>query len=205
MDMDWNQAYETGDFKNWDFGTASSELVALFAVKGLPQKGKRALDIGCGGGWESIFLAECGFDVTGVDFSSNAIQLAKKRAEDAKVHVEFKQGNALALPVEDESIDFANDRGCLHVIPEEDRPRYVKEILRVLKPGGQLLLRGCREITDEVKEAAKDREIVIKPLSKEAIESLFSSDLFTRGPILPLRLMGETNGLPGNIVLITKR
>ena len=205
MDMDWNQAYETGDFKNWDFGTASSELVALFAVNGLPQKGMRALDIGCGGGWESIFLAQCGFDVTGVDFSSNAIQLAKKRAEDAKVQVDFKQGNALALPVEDESVDFANDRGCLHVIPEEDRPRYVKEVLRVLKPGGQLLLRGCRELTDEVKEAAGKRDIVIKPLSRETIESLFSSDHFTHGPILPLRLMGETNGLPGNIVFITKR
>ncbi|QBK14389.1 class I SAM-dependent methyltransferase [Thermoactinomyces vulgaris] len=205
MEMDWNQAYETGDFKNWDFGTASSELVALFAVKGLPPEGKRAVDIGCGGGWESIFLVKCGFDVTGIDFSSNAIQLAKKRAEDAKVQVDFKQGNALALPVEDESIDFANDRGCLHVIPEEDRSRYVKEILRILKPGGQLLLRGCRELTDELKAAAGERKIAIKPLAKETIESLFSPDHFTLGPILPLRLMGETNGIPGNIVLITKR
>ena len=144
--MDWNQAYETGDFKNWDFGTASSELVALFAVKGLPPEGKRAVDIGCGGGWESIFLAKCGFDVTGIDFSSNAIQLAKKRAEDAKVQVDFKQGNALALPVEDESIDFANDRGCLHVIPEEDRFPVCKRDSAHFKTGRTTVIAGLPRI-----------------------------------------------------------
>lgn len=81
--MDWNQAYEKGDFKNWDFGSASPELVTLLAVRGLPETGSRALDIGCGGGWDSIFLAQCGFDVTGVDVSPTALRLAAERAKEA--------------------------------------------------------------------------------------------------------------------------
>lgn len=209
--MDWNQAYKEGLFKNWDYGSASSEIVTFFAVQGLPQKGKRALDIGCGGGWESIFLAECGFEVTGIDFSSNAIKLAQERANEAGIELDFRQGNALKLPVQDETIDFANDRGCLHVIPEEDRFKYALEIRRVLKPGGQLLLRGCRGITGELKKLLESspelrkHETVIKPITVEVIDRLFPMEFFQRGPVLPLKLMGSESALPGNVVLITKR
>lgn len=205
--MDWNRAYEHGDFKNWDFGSASPELVSFMATRGLPAAGSRALDIGCGGGWDSIFLAQCGFAVTGIDVSPKAIQLARERAVEAGVQVDFRPGNALDLPVEDRSIDLANDRGCFHVIPEEDRFRYAQEVERILKPGGQLLLRGCRELSPEMKKSMEKSAIPMSPITGEVLDRLFPAEGFLHGPVLPIRLMGEKRhgGLPGNIVLITKR
>lgn len=209
MQLDWEQAYREGYFKNWDFGQASSELVATIAVRGLAKPGEKALDIGCGGGWESIFLAQCGYEVTGVDLSQNAIELAKKRAEEAGVTVNFKQGNALNLPVEDESIDFANDRGCFHVLSTEDREAYVKEVQRVLKPGGVLLLRGCRSNDIELERPVNDVNIErgdmrFNIVTKEVIDQFFSH-AFISGPVLPLKLIGGEHWLPGNIVFLQKR
>lgn len=205
--MDWNQAYEKGDFKNWDFGSASPELVSYLAVRGLPAAGSRALDIGCGGGWDSIFLAQCGFDVTGVDVSPTALRLAAERAKEAGVSIRFRAGDARNLPVEDLSIDFANDRGCFYVIPAEERRRYAEEIWRILKPGGQLLLRGCRELSPEMEESMKSSAIFMSPITEAILDRLFSAERFFRGPVLPIRLTGEDRpeGLPANIVLITKR
>lgn len=209
MQLDWEQAYQEGYFKNWDFGGASSELVATLAVRGLAKPGEKALDIGCGGGWESIFLAQCGYQVTGVDISNNAIALAKKRAEEAGVKVDFRQGNALTLPVEDESIDFANDRGCFHVLSVEDREAYVKEVQRVLKPGATLLLRGCRtndiEMKRQVSHQQVEREDVrFNVVTQEVVDQFFGK-AFERGPVLPLKLIGGEHWLPGNIVLLQKR
>lgn len=205
--MDWNQVYEDGNFKNWDYGSASPELVSYMAVRGLPAAGSRAVDIGCGGGWDSIFLAQCGFSVTGVDVSSTALSLAAERAEEAGVSIDFRNGDALNLPVEDQSIDFANDRGCFHVIPAEKRPQYAGEIWRILKPGGQLLLRGCREMTPELEESLKKAEVPMSPITEEILDRLFLRERFSRGPVLPVRLRGGANpeGLSANIVLITKR
>jgi ubiquinone/menaquinone biosynthesis C-methylase UbiE len=209
--MDWNKAYETGDFKHWDFGGASSELVAVLATEGLPKQGEKALDIGCGGGWESIFLAKYGYEVTGVDLSPNALEIAKKRSADAGVTVIFLQGSALDLPVADQSIDFINDRGCFHVIQAEDRPQYAKEVLRVLKPGGLFLLRGCREVDQEVRErikqvdAALADKVSFQPVTEEVVDRLFGAEHFARGPILPLKLMGGENWVPGNIVVLRRR
>ena len=51
--------------------------------------------------------------------------------------------DALRLPLPDNSVDLLLDRGLFHYIPAEERPRYVDEATRVLRPGGRLLLRAC--------------------------------------------------------------
>src|SRR4051794_26827266 len=104
--MDWEKMYETGEFAHWDFVAPSSELVATIAVLGLPQPGEVALDIGCGAGREAIFLAQCGYRTIGVDMTVKALEIARERAREEGVPVDFRQGNALDLPIEDESVDF---------------------------------------------------------------------------------------------------
>ncbi|MBI2830315.1 MAG: class I SAM-dependent methyltransferase, partial [Chloroflexi bacterium] len=66
----------------WDVG-AREELVSL--VEGGRIKPCRAIDLGCGTGANAIYLAQHGFDVTGIDFSEAAIEKARARAEEAGV------------------------------------------------------------------------------------------------------------------------
>src|SRR5512147_2591515 len=70
----------------WDRG-ARQELVAL-VESGRIQPG-RALDLGCGVGANAIYLAQHGFEVTGVDFAKAAIEKARTRAREASVQVNF--------------------------------------------------------------------------------------------------------------------
>ncbi|NJL26785.1 MAG: class I SAM-dependent methyltransferase [Thermoanaerobaculia bacterium] len=87
---------------------------------GLVPAGGTVLDVGCGAGVEAIFMASLGFEVIGVDRSEAGLEIARERAKTAGVGVEWRLGDALALPVETESIDLALDRGCFHVIARKD-------------------------------------------------------------------------------------
>ncbi|MGD0645103.1 MAG: class I SAM-dependent methyltransferase [Candidatus Bathyarchaeia archaeon] len=105
----WENAYESAEYKHWEFGYPSPELVALAAAK-VPRRNAKVLDVGCGGGIDAIFMAQCGFRVTGVDVSAAALRIAGKRAEKALVKAGWLRGSVLELPIDDESIDFVTDR-----------------------------------------------------------------------------------------------
>lgn len=196
--QEWNELYTSGAYQqHWEYAHPSSELVTFVAAGSWPL-GAFALDVGCGAGREAIFLARQGFRVTGVDLSEEALRIAQERAEKAGVRVEWKLGNALELPVPDASVDLVNDRGCFHMITEEDRPRYVAELVRVLKPGGKMLLRGCREVQWE------DQEFVL--VTPEAVERHFS-DAFDCSPVLPIQLITNSlpQGLNAHLVVLRKK
>ena len=77
----WDLAYYSG--APWDSGDPADELVEL--VQSGRMKAGRALDIGCGTGTNVLYLAEKGFDVSGVDISKIAIRkvIAKARETQA--------------------------------------------------------------------------------------------------------------------------
>jgi 2-polyprenyl-3-methyl-5-hydroxy-6-metoxy-1,4-benzoquinol methylase len=101
-----DQIYRENPLKSlgWELGRPRPILVK-FVEKGLIKKGK-ALDICCGAGTNTVYLAEKGFKVTGIDISSKAIEYAKKKAEQANVKIDFMAQNFLDLPFEDEEFDF---------------------------------------------------------------------------------------------------
>ena len=189
----WDLAYRNRDFEHWELNYPSPELAALVAARTL-KKTAKILDVGCGGGLDAIFLAQCGFNVIGVDISSAALRIAEKRAQEAYVEVDWRLGNVLDLPVEDETIDLVTDRGLFHVIEDEDRPKYSSELHRVLKLHGRVLIRGAS------KESAQDR---FNPVTEESIEKYFSSK-FERGPILPFPLFSTVGVMDGRIVVLKK-
>lgn len=94
----------------------------------------RLLEIGSGIGVDSIQLARCGFDVTAVDLTSNAIRVARQFARQRGVAIDFRLGNAERLDFPDESFDAVYSFGVLHHTP--DIERAVAEVRRVLRPGG---------------------------------------------------------------------
>jgi SAM-dependent methyltransferase len=105
-----------------------------------PVSGARALDVGCGTGVMSMRLARHGFDVVGVDHSTDMLAIARdKRAPgDVGSRVEFVEGDARALPFPAASFDVLTCQGVLHHLAE--LPPCIGEIARVLKPGGAFYL-----------------------------------------------------------------
>jgi ubiquinone/menaquinone biosynthesis C-methylase UbiE len=137
---EWDQIYRKyplGEL-GWELGKPRPILVD-FVEKGLINKGK-ALDICCGAGTNTIYLAKKGFEVTGIDISPTAIEYARKKAEQANVKIDFRVQNFLELPFGDRAFDFVFDMGCFHHVTVGDRPTFIKGVHRVLKNGGDFML-----------------------------------------------------------------
>jgi ubiquinone/menaquinone biosynthesis C-methylase UbiE len=100
----------------------------------------RVLDIGCGTGENALFLAENGFSVIGVDLSSRAIAAARAKIAERRLDVDFRAGNALSLDLKDSSFESIIDSGLFHTFTDNDRPAYVREMARVLAPGGRYFM-----------------------------------------------------------------
>ena len=110
--------------------------------------GRQALDLGVGPGHDAVYLIQKGFDVIAIDISPSAIQLARENASNHGLFAFFQVGDIRAIPVEDHWVDFTHDRGCFHLLDDNDQPKAVAEIARVMKPRGLFLLRVFREFKD---------------------------------------------------------
>lgn len=97
--------------------------------------GLRVLEIGCGVGTDGAQFARAGADYTGVDLTEAAIELARKRFELSGLQGNFQVADAENLQFSDETFDLVYSHGVLHHTP--DTARAIREIHRVLKPGGR--------------------------------------------------------------------
>jgi SAM-dependent methyltransferase len=121
----------------------------------------RALELGCGTGTNSVWLAQQGFEVTGVDLAPLAVERAEKRAHAAGVKAHFVVGDVLQLPDLDGPFAFFFDRGCYHAVRREAPERYAPAVARQLAPGGRgLILAGnAREPHDPGPPVVTEDEI----------------------------------------------
>jgi len=103
-------------------------------------RGKRCLDAGCGGGRGSILMGEAGAsEVVGVDLSPTNIESCTKRAAQKGLsNLVFQRESLARLPFPDASFDVVWCNGVLHHTADPDQG--LKEITRVLKPGGHMWL-----------------------------------------------------------------
>lgn len=136
----WDQIYRKNPLNTlgWELGKPRPILVE-FVEKGLIKKGK-ALDLCCGAGTNTIYLAKKGFEVTGIDISPTAVGIARAKAEQANAKINFIVHSFLELPFEDEMFDFVFDMGCFHHVEPGDRSKFIRGVHRVLKNSGQYML-----------------------------------------------------------------
>jgi len=95
------------------------------------------VDIACATGAQCRSLHRAGIAVTGVDLSAAMIERAQRIGPSA---IDYLVGSALALPFPEESFPGAILSLCLHEQPFPDQDTIVKETLRVVRPGGILIL-----------------------------------------------------------------
>ena len=104
------------------------------AVAAIVRPGDRVLDICCGTGDVAVAALRAGGRVTGLDFSERMLERARRKSAE----VEWVQGDALALPFEDDSFDAAT--AGFGVRNLDDLERGLVELRRVLRPGGRVAI-----------------------------------------------------------------
>lgn len=144
---DWNDSYRDGCLP-WDTGRPSSELGRVIAEHAI--RPSRALEIGCGTGTNSVWLAEQGFQITGIDVAPLAIEMAEQRAKAAGVQATFRVADVLQLPELGGPFDFFFDRGCYHAVRRTAAEQYAPAVARQLAAGarGLILAGNAREPND---------------------------------------------------------
>ncbi len=132
-------AYDGGTPPPWDIGKPQDDLVAAFDEIGIAGS---VIDLGCGTGENVLELARRGLDAWGIDGAPAAIARANQKREARGLRATFVQGDALDLARLGRTFDTVLDCGLFHVITEDERRRYLRELAHVLGPGGRHLMLG---------------------------------------------------------------
>ncbi|WP_413577986.1 class I SAM-dependent methyltransferase [Bdellovibrio sp. HCB290] len=103
--------------------------------------GKSALDLGCGAGATAFTMAQLGLNVTGIDISATAIEMAKDLANQQNLKIDFMVGDVLRLENLNRKFDIIYDSHCLHcIVFDEDRQAVFNGIKNSLSKDGIFIL-----------------------------------------------------------------
>jgi SAM-dependent methyltransferase len=137
-------ASNAGYLDEWLDGVPSSSVASFAGVAnpfhwGLPHRGERVLDVGSGAGMDSFIAANAvgaAGRVVGVDMTQEMLDRARGAAEEAGItNLEFREGLAERLPVDDGWADLVISNGVINLVP--DKVGAYREIARVLRSGGR--------------------------------------------------------------------
>ncbi|MES2116723.1 MAG: class I SAM-dependent methyltransferase [Pseudomonadota bacterium] len=145
-EADWNTAchedfyhhYERQSGGEADWGRFQMIHATLWRALGQPAGALRVGDIGCGAGTQCRLWAGMGHRVSGVDINEALIGLARKRAGQAGLDINFAVASATALPWDDDSMDLCLAPELLEHVT--DWATCLREMVRVLRPGGALFV-----------------------------------------------------------------
>ncbi|MBU1018954.1 MAG: class I SAM-dependent methyltransferase [Patescibacteria group bacterium] len=137
------EKYNIGFFKRWAPIYYWIEVAFIFLRKKVANKiGKshaKILDVACGTGSQSVAFAKEGHSVIGVDLSPDMLKYTERKIKPG-YDVKFVRGNATKLPYDDSTFDVSSVSLALHEMPEDLSIMTLKEMIRVTKEGGQILI-----------------------------------------------------------------
>ena len=130
----WDASYQAGPAP-WDVGRPQPAVVRVASAGGFAGA---VLDAGCGTGENALHVASLGLPVLGVDVAETALAIARAKAADRGLEVEFAWADALRLERLGRRFDTVLDCGLFHTFDGSERPGYVASLASVTKPGGTL-------------------------------------------------------------------
>lgn len=178
--------------------------------------GASVLDVGCGSGRVSRLLADRGFDVVGIDVSEPLVEKARSLFPD----IEFRVEDVREASFDAESFDYVvfSHFGLDYILPKAEREKALREMYRLLKPGGLVLFSSHNSWhpflsvlslfggggTDAAKSGVKDLwDLYLRPENRDRLRSrhrtesvpLGDVDIYLSNPVhqwLQLRKAGFT-------------
>jgi ubiquinone/menaquinone biosynthesis C-methylase UbiE len=136
----------------------------------LVPKHARIADLGCGTGSLSVLLADAGHEVNGLDFSTRMVGAAQAKAASAGVAATFTTGDAAHPPYPAASFDVVLARHVLWALPDPEAA--VREWVRLLRPGGVLLLVEGRWSTGAGLTSAQTQDLVLRHRTEAVVTRL---------------------------------
>jgi SAM-dependent methyltransferase len=132
----WDASYREGPAP-WDTGRPQPAVVRLTSEGAFAGA---VLDAGCGTGDNALHIASSGLSVLGVDVARTALIIARERAHDRAVDVEFETADALRLDRLGRTFDTVLDCGLFHTFDREERRGYVASLASVTRTDGTLFV-----------------------------------------------------------------
>jgi 2-polyprenyl-3-methyl-5-hydroxy-6-metoxy-1,4-benzoquinol methylase len=129
----------------WHSETPAAVLVEAKRA-GLLKPGQRVLDVGCGLGTNTAWLAQNGLDVTAIDLSGVAVAQLRRRLRKKGLHAKVFRADLLK-GLNEPAFDVVFDRATLHSFAEPaQREAFARELAKLVRPGGLLLLSELRPV-----------------------------------------------------------
>jgi ubiquinone/menaquinone biosynthesis C-methylase UbiE len=132
--LSWDASYQNGPAP-WDIGQPQPAIVRLAAEGGFAGE---VLDAGCGTGENALHVAALGLPVLGVDVAETALAIARGKADDRGIGIEFAAADALQLERLGRTFDTVLDCGLFHSFDGDERPRYAASLASVTEREGTL-------------------------------------------------------------------
>jgi SAM-dependent methyltransferase len=130
----WDASYRDGPAP-WDIGRPQPAIARLASEGGFAGA---VLDAGCGTGENALLVASLGLSVFGFDVAETALAMARKKAADRGIEVEFVAADALRLERLGRMFETVLDCGLFHTFEGDERPGYVASLASVTKHDGTL-------------------------------------------------------------------
>lgn len=132
MKVDFTSSYRPGAVRPWDI---HGPQPAFARLQKSGKIGKKVLDVGCGTGELVLYLASLGHQVVGLDSVPTALAEARGKAKHRGLKVKFVAGDALDMKLKGR-FDTVLDSGLFHIFGPVQQRRYLAQVARLLKPGG---------------------------------------------------------------------
>ncbi len=130
--LPWDTSYHHGPAP-WDIGQPQPPIVRVASAGGFAGP---VLDAGCGTGENTLHVASLGLPVLGIDVAETALAMAREKARERGIEVEFAIADAFHLEHLGRRFKTVLDSGLFHTFDADERPEYVASLASVTEHGG---------------------------------------------------------------------